>query len=616
MCGIAGVYYFNPQEAERFRSHEQVLKALVHRGPDHSQHGSFASAELYHSRLMILDLSEAGHQPMQDERKEKALVFNGEIFNYRELTAANMPLRSESDAEVLLHMLGAKGPSALPSLNGFFAFAYLDQPRNELLLGRDRLGIKPLYYLQQEQKLYFASELRALLVMAGPQELNPEQVYTYFRLNYCAGEERIFKHVKQLPPGHYLRAGAAGLEVTPWYKYSPVPSNGDLSGILEDAVRLRLHADVPVGSFLSGGLDSSIISAIAAKQQPGLKTFSIGFKDHPFLDESPYAERMARFIGSDHHALRLKEEDFLSRIEDFLARVDEPFADSSAFNLFLLSEYSRKHVKAVLSGDGADELFKGYHKHKALVWSRHPLLKFGGNLLASATSAWPVSREASLANRIRQVRKFAELSGMSSTEKIEHLASIRSHAECHRLLKAFQDRPTCFTDLFKAKGSFSALADEERFDLQVVLAEDMLVKTDRYSMCHGLELRNPFLDYRLVEHALHLEQGEKISVYKQKIALRKHFAHLLPNEILKRGKKGFELPLLSWLRGALKSKLEQDWLNAERIQDEGHLDAKEVQALKQQLFSRQPGDSAAKVWALIIFEQWYRAYKPFIRNHA
>lgn len=616
MCGIAGVFYCSPQETKRFIPHKEVLKALAHRGPDHSQHLSFSNAELYHSRLMILDLSETGHQPMQDEGKEKALVFNGEIFNYRELVEPSMPLRSGSDAEVLLYRLAQNGSSALASLNGFFAFAFLDQTRHELLLGRDRLGVKPLYYLQQDRKLYFASELRALLAMAGPQELNMEQVYTYFRLNYCAGEERIFKGVKQLPPGHYLKADASGIKVHSWYKFTPGPPQGELGGILEDAVRLRLHADVPVGSFLSGGLDSSIVSAIAAKQQPGLKTFSIGFKDHPFLDESPFAERMARAIGSDHHALLLKEEDFLTRIDEFLGRVDEPFADSSAVNLFLLSEYSRKHVKAALSGDGADELFKGYHKHKALVWSRHPILKFSGTLLASATSSWPVSRESSVGNRIRQLRKFAELSGMSDTEKIEHLASIRRHAECSNLLRAYRERPASFTDLFQPKGSFAKLTNEERFDLQVVLAEDMLVKTDRFSMCHGLELRNPFLDYRLVEHALNLEQSQKISLYKQKIALRRHFAHLLPTEILTRRKKGFELPLLSWLRGALKSRLEQDWLNEERIRDEGRFDAAEVRALKQQLFSRQPSDAAAKAWALIVFEQWYRSFQPFIRDHA
>lgn len=615
MCGIAGVFYLSRQGTSRFQAHHEVLAELKHRGPDHSRHHAYPSADLYHSRLMILDLTEAGHQPMHDEQADSALVFNGEIFNYRELIRDDMHLHSTGDAEVLLNLIKKEGTNSLQKLNGFFAFAYLNNTQHELLLVRDRLGVKPLYYLQDQNRLYFASELRALLRMAGKQELNHEQLYTYFRLNYCAGEERIFKNVRQLAPGHYLKAGDSGVEVAPWYSFSSSKSSRLLPEILEDAVKLRLQADVPVGSFLSGGLDSSIISAIAAKQHTGIHTFSIGFKSHAYLDESKEAEAVATHIGSEHHSLMLSDDDFINRISEFMHRMDEPFADSSAFNLFLLSEFSRKHVKVALSGDGADELFKGYLKHKALLWSRKPFLSLSGSILAKASSALPSSRENKSGNRSRQLKKFAELRGLTENERIEILASIRNHEECIALLKQ-NSKPDAFRLLFNSRGGFSKVPDEDRFDLQVVLAEDMLVKTDRFSMCHGLELRNPFLDYRLVEHALNLELSEKINLRKQKIALRKHFAHLLPAETLKRGKKGFELPLLSWLRGALRGQLENSWLNEDRIRDEGLLDVKEVIRLKHQLFSSDPADSAAKIWAIIVFEQWLQNFQPYIRKNA
>lgn len=615
MCGIAGIFYFDSQHKEALHQHSPVLQALKHRGPDFQKHNSYSCAELYHSRLSILDLSEASHQPFEDEHQQNALVFNGEIINYREIRDPGQKFNSSGDVEVLFHALKNEKEKILNRINGFFSIGFLDVNGQELLLARDRFGVKPLYYYQDDKKLVFASELKALLLITGPLELNSEQLYTYFRLNYCAGEERIFKGVCSLAPGTFLKASKRGIEIKSWYTPAQESNPAQLYSLLTDAVRLRLQADVPVGCFLSGGLDSSLISALAKKERNELKTFSIGFKEHRYLDESKYAEKVAQHIRSCHYSYQLQEDDFLNHIPEFLNSLDEPFADSSALNVFLLSKYSRKEVKVALSGDGADELFKGYLKHKALLYGQLSLVSSVSSALLPLLELLPASRESAFQNTIRKLKKFGHLKKLSESEQQKLLASISSHEECESLIKE-KITGQEFQKLFQLAGNYSKLAMDDWFDLNVVLAEDMLVKTDRFSMRHGLEIRNPFLDYRVVELALGLENKQKISFFQQKIILRKQLSHLLPSEIVNRPKKGFELPLKSWLCGQLKEKIENDWLREEKIIEEGLLNPTVVSNLKNQLFSSNPGDSAAKVWALIVFEHWLQHYKSFIKPHA
>lgn len=615
MCGIAGIFYFNSKHREALPQHHTVLEAIKHRGPDFQRHVSYPSADLYHSRLSILDLSAASHQPFEDSEKQHALVFNGEIFNYKSLSDSHLKLNSSGDVAVLFECLKKEKEKALSRLNGFFSIGFLNTAEHELLLARDRYGIKPLYYYKDENKLVFASELKALLCLTGPLELNSEQVYTYLRLNYCAGQERIFKGVYSLPPGTFLKAGKDGISSGSWYQVSEPSKTLNLPGLLSDAVKLRLQADVPVGCFLSGGLDSSLISALAKQEKPDLKTFSISFKEHSYLDESRYAELVSNHLKTTHHAYLLSEEDFLQELPDFLKSIDEPFADSSAFNLYLLSKHSRKEVKVALSGDGADELFKGYLKHKALLFSAHPLLRPISGSLNFIGSRLAGSRENAIQNKLRQVHKLKQLRSLNPLEKQEFLASISTHREAESII-ASGVSGKAFRQLFQNSGNYAAYPLEDWFDLKVVLAEDMLVKTDRFSMRHGLEIRNPFLDYRVVDFALHLNHRQKINFRQQKIILRKELGHLIPKEIVRRPKKGFELPLKSWLCGQLRGTLEKDWLNEEKIKHEGLLNAGAVASLKSRLFSSHPGDSAAKVWALIVFENWLNNYRSFIKPNA
>lgn len=616
MCGIAGIYYFNGRRAGTPANHEKILNLLRHRGPDNQTYKTFTDTTLYHSRLKIVDTSEASNQPFMDKQEKEALVFNGEIFNYKTIQIGLSQLHTSGDTEVLFELLRRDGKKCLDQLNGFFAFAYYNENENYLLLCRDRLGVKPIYYYRDDEKFVFASELKPLMALAGAQELNEEQVYSYFRLNYCAGQATIFKNVFKLLPGQLIEIKNKTLTIETWYHAPKTAAgnqkNNNIVALLDDAVKLRLHADVAVGTFLSGGLDSSIISALAKNHKPDLKTFSIGFEDASYFDETRYSEMVAKHIQSDHLVFKLKEDDFLANLDAFLAAIDEPFADSSAFNFYMLSKYTSKQVKVALSGDGADELFKGYNKHKALLMSEN----FSVRMFAAFASFVPIgntSRSGRFSNRLRQMKKFNALNQLPAAEKQKFLASISDNRDVNNLLKQ-KNQDHYFNSLFSKGESFRDFGIDDVFDLQTVLADDMLVKADRFSMQHGIEIRNPFLDYRLVELALNLPADQKISRTRQKIILKDSFKHLLPAEIFSRSKKGFELPLQKWLSGSLRAKLEKDWLNKEKLSNENILNIHQVELIKKQMFSDNHGDSAAKLWAVIIFESWLTNFKDYIKH--
>lgn len=614
MCGIAGILYFDNKTSKKFNNNQKILDLLKHRGPDNQSFKEFTNCTLFHSRLEILDTSGASNQPFLDNENKNCLVFNGEIFNYKEFQKAQNNLKTTGDVEVLFNLVRAEKENCLNKLNGFFAFAFYNNEANELLVARDRLGIKPLYFYKDEEKFAFASELKPLLELAGKQELNLNQVNTYFRLNYCAGNETIFKNIYRLLPGQLISVKNKTAAIKNWYT-APKKAGNTLPELLEDAVKLRLHADVPVGTFLSGGIDSSIISALAKKNKSDLHTFSIGFTEEDYFDETNYAELVAKHINSNHHTFKLSENDFLNNIHDFLNCVDEPFADSSAFNFYMLSKLTKQHVKVALSGDGADELFKGYNKHKALLMSNSNLNKFIAGSSSPLLALNKSSRQGTIANKTRQLKKFNQLVKLDPIEKQKFLASISTQTEIDNLLKQ-KPNTIYFDSLFKTNATYSNFELEDVFDLQTVLTDDMLVKADRFSMQHGIEIRNPFLDYRVVEFALNLTNKEKITKSAQKIILKKSFGNLLPQEIFKRNKKGFELPLHKWLSGEYCSEFESKLLNKEKIDAEGILNYNYIHNLKEQFHSNSPGDSAAKLWAVIVFESWLNNFKEYIKANA
>lgn len=498
MCGTAGIQFYNEKAGEQVVDTEKILGLLKHRGPDSNGSGTFGSTTLFHTRLVIVDKSEASNQPFTDSEKKSALVYNGEIFNYISLRVGISGLYTTGDTEVLFRLLQKEGAACLNKLNGFFSFAYYDEPKKTLFLARDRYGVKPLYYYSDDNKFAFASELKPLMELAGKQELNYNMVYTYFRLNYCAGNETMFKNVYRLLPGQCITIVNGKPLIETWYKAPKIKTEDNLFDLLDSAVKMRLNADVPLGTFLSGGLDSSIISALAIRHKPDLNTFSIGFDRESYFDETIYSEQVAKHIGSNHHVFKLKEDDFMDHINDFLSAIDEPFADSSAFNLYMLSKLTKQHVKVALSGDGADELFKGYYKHKALVLCGSERNKLFVRALSGVFSGKKSSRDGMINNKVRQFKKFEHLIQLPDIEKQKFLATISGHAECATLVNEGVSS-LYFDSLFKQSESFAEFALEDTFDMQTVLADDMLVKTDRFSMRHGLEVRNPFLDYRVDE---------------------------------------------------------------------------------------------------------------------
>lgn len=607
MCGIAGLYYLDASASKRFNNHSKILSLLKHRGPDNQDFTELRDSIFYHSRLSIIDTTSCSNQPFTDPSQKNMMVFNGEIFNYRELQP-----NAKGDVEVLFDLLVKENINCLDKLNGFFSFAFYDVEKNDLLLARDRFGVKPLYFYLDKGKLAFASELKPLLELIGPQEINHDQLYSYFRLNYCSGHETVFKNVYRLLPGHYVTIKNNEVDLVKWYQPKKSVTTESLNSLLDDSVRLRLNADVPVGSFLSGGMDSSIISALAVKHKRDLQTFSIGFKDESFFDESDFAELVAKHINSNHLTFKLSEDDFINNIDHFLESIDEPFADSSAFNFYMLSKFTREKVKVALSGDGADELFKGYYKHKAIFLKSDFKYRLLADVARPFLALNSSSRNSRIGNVKRRITKFKSIQNLNETETFQYLASISTDTEVNALLK--KSNPAYFETIFKlGKTQFNR---EDLLDLKIVLADDMLVKADRFSMQHGIEIRNPFLDYRIVEYALNLNKELKINSNKQKVILHKEFSHLLPKAIFERSKKGFELPLQKWLSTTLHRKVTDEWLNKEKIKDEGLLNFAAVEKLNEELCSDNPGDSAAKLWAIIIFENWLQNFKEYIKPNA
>lgn len=614
MCGIAGIYSFSDKLVLNNNEIKNVIDALKHRGPDFQNYYSFNKCTLFHARLSILDLSSNSHQPFLNAGKTSGLVYNGEIFNYSQLSENIKSLTTTGDVEILFKLFEKENTECLNKLNGFFAFAFYDSVNNELTVVRDRFGVKPLYYYCDDAKFAFASELKPLMNLTGKQPLNQNALNTYLRLNYISGNETIFKNIYRLLPGQYICVKNNKAEIKTWYNIPEKKNKENIQTLLTEAVKIRLHADVPLGSFLSGGIDSSLISALAKQHHNNIHTFSIGFADEPYFDETRYAEMVARHINSNHHVFKLKNTDFLNHIHPFLNCIDEPFADSSALNVYILSKYTKEHVKVALSGDGADELFMGYNKHRAEFLSNQFLFKNVVPALNPVLNLVSGSRNSAFSNKLRQLKRFSEAVKLNPKERYISWACMSSQTETENLLK--NKTPNSFYTVFEDAFSQKLFNPVNYADLKIVLADDMLVKADRMSMQHGLEIRSPFLDYNIVEMAINLPLHQKINANWQKVILRNNFKELLPEEVFTRPKKGFELPLWKWLKTELKTEIENNWLNKTVIDEQNIFNYTAIHELKQKLYSNNPGDAPGQIWALIVFQNWHSNFKQFIQPNA
>lgn len=634
MCGITGIFAFNLVGKMNMIHLANATRALEKRGPDFQDiyHDQFVG--LGHRRLSIIDTSAAANQPMWDETNRYTIVYNGEIFNYRELRKQlqnrGVTFFSQSDTEVLLKLYIHERENFLNKLNGFFAFCIYDKQEQTFFLARDRYGVKPLLYLYDEDKFLFASEMKAILEYGIEKKLDFTALYTYLQLNYIPAPDTIFQQVKKLNPGHYLKIERGKFLINNYYT---IPYNQEqarqnsigfdeakntFKNLLEASVQRRLVADVPLGAFLSGGIDSSVITGLARKHKPDLHTFSIGFKDEKFFDETSYAKLVSKHFNTKHTVFSLTNADLYEHVYSILDYTDEPFADSSAINVYILSKETRKHATVALSGDGADELLGGYNKHAAFLRGLHPGWK--ENLIPKFDWLWqrlPQSRNNVLTNRFRQLARFS--SGLKNSMELRYWlwASLASDKEAlallhpdqrHHILSDEDQFTTIRGTWLKHLHSRSDMNDILLTDMELVLPNDMLTKVDLMSMANSLEVRTPFLDYELVNFVFSLPADFKINSHIRKRILQDAFKDFLPEKLYNRPKKGFEVPLLKWLRREMKSLITDDLLENRLIEEQGIFNVVEVQKLKKQLFSSNPGDVHARIWGLVVFQWWWKKY--------
>lgn len=615
MCGIAGLVSPGGQtvDASLLR---RMTDALSHRGPDGEGLHVAPGVGLGHRRLSIIDL-QGGGQPIFNEDQTLAIVFNGEVYNYRELTSELTQLghafRTLSDTEAIVHAYEAWGPACLDRFIGMFAIALWDAPRRELFLARDRFGKKPLYYRMEDGRLAFASELKALMRDdAFPPKLDLHALDGYLTFGYTPGDRCIVAGVEKLAPGHWLRWRDGQIETrcywSPNFTPDPRPSEREwqerLEATLRDAVRLRLRSDVPLGVFLSGGVDSSAITALACEELgAATKTYSIGFREREH-DELPYARQVAEHFKSDHHELIVDDRD-IGVLEEIAYHLDEPFADPSALPTYYVCREARKHVTVVLSGDGGDELFAGYARYgAALSYARADLAPaplrraVGGVALAlTPTQVWG----RGLIERLSLNGAGRYLSQMAAFSHSERRA-LWGAGRCD-LAGAGLER---FSPWFDRYGRDDLLAALQGSDQANYLPDDILVKVDRMAMRHSLEARCPLLDHRVAELANAMPAKFKRRGRHGKLILKRMLARRLPAAILERRKRGFGIPIRKWFRSSLQD-YARDWLlgPSARI-----VDVLERDAIGRLIEAHASGmrDFSRRIWTLLMLEHWRRRY--------
>jgi asparagine synthase (glutamine-hydrolysing) len=571
MCGICGVVApsGSPIDAGGVRL---MLDALTHRGPD--AWGVFQAPGVVAGirRLRVIDLA-TGDQPIANEDGSVEVVFNGEIYNHpalrRELASRGHRFRTRSDTEVLVHLWEERGPEMVHALDGMFAFCLVDRGRGETFIARDALGVKPLFLREVAEGLVFASEIAALLGYPAPAPtVDPVRLVDLVTLQYVPGERTVFREVRKLLPGHALHVKDGVIATRRWFAFPPVGFHEDVSvddlaarmrGLLEDAVRAQAVADVPLGIFLSGGLDSTGLAALLARTAPGrVRSFSVGFDGDAAHDDRRYAELAARAIGTEHHELLVSADEVASLLPEVIAHLEEPVLDPALLPTWLLSRFAREEVTVALSGEGADELFGGYRRHlfqKRLGWMR------------------AVPGLAPMARLSRSLGVLPHRVGQA-LEAIGTRDPVRNHLEWSQtiarslvgtlfdddVIEAYEsDAEAAFAPYFEHDAD--ALSSRLRADLSEWLPHNLLAKVDRASMAHSLEARVPYLALPVVRFVTALPDELKIQGGETKFLLRKALGDLIPAEIVARPKQGFDLPLGAWIRGPLRD------LAAERLEE-------------------------------------------------
>ena len=623
MCGIAGFVEsssvadpFGPDDSRDLI--HRMCDVIRHRGPDDEGVLVSDGVALGMRRLSIIDLS-TGHQPIHNEDKTVWIVFNGEIYNFRELRreleAAGHRFYTSTDTEAIVHAYEEWGTAAMGRLRGMFGLAIWDTRARRLLVARDRIGIKPLHYAAVGGRLYFGSEIKSLLCAPDlPRDLDVDALDHYLSFLYTPRDGSIFQSVRKLPPGHLLTWADGRLRVE---RYWQLPADETFEGsetdasvalfdVLTDAVRSHLVSDVPLGAFLSGGVDSSLVVGLMAQTSGArVKTFSIGF-DEPAFDELEHARRVANHFGTDHHEFVVKP-DAISILDRLVAHFDEPFADSSAIPTWYVSEMARRHVTVVLSGDGGDELFGGYDRYVP-----HPRVvafdRYGSGPLrrVAATAALALPHGSRGKDFLRHVGR---------DNRGRYLDTIRFFSADDKpalLSNDLQNRlqqPDPEARLARHFVRFAPLpwaSQMMRFDAETYLPGDVLTKVDRMSMAHSLESRVPLLDNDVIAFASRLPAAFKIKDGRRKHVLKEVAARLLPRDLVDRRKQGFGVPLGVWFRGNLRELFADTLLSAASL-GRGYFQSAFVRRLvDDHLAGRR--DHTLRLWQLVVFERWHQQY--------
>lgn len=601
MCGIAG---FN------FNSHEQIRRMtglLSHRGPDDEGLYCDDLVSLGHRRLSILDISPRGHQPMSFEGLQ--IVYNGEVYNFQdlrqELEAAGYQFHSGTDTEVILLAYHRWGPDCVNRFNGMWAFCIYDPRKKTLFLSRDRFGVKPLYYYFDGGRFIFASELKAIRALVPDLRINVTAVNYFFYQKYIGSDITIFENCRKLRPSENLVFDLEKKQVHTSYYFNladHVEQNrsrdlnerlGEVEGLLTDAVTRRLVADVPVGSFLSGGVDSSVISAVIARRRQDFQTFSIGFEDESY-DEVPFSKKAAAHIHTRHHVEYLNIDEPL--IERVIGHMDEPLGDASILPTALLSQMTRRHVTVCLSGDAGDEVFAGYDSYLA-----HALARFTPigliRLMRPMVNLLPPS-EKKLSLSFKMQKFVDDYHPNPARRHLDWMAAFTDPDRGKLLGSSFVPAPDFIGPL--GTGDLTGL---QLNDFQRYLPEDILKKVDTASMMYSLEVRTPFLDYRLVPLVLSLPDAYKIRYFRTKRLLKQIAAPMLPAEIVHRKKRGFTVPVSTWLR---KSSLIRQCIADKEFYGHGLVSYDSASRLLAEHTNKQK-DHARKLWLIFVFNYWYHA---------
>ena len=632
MCGIFGQIGSSPAE-------EKCGSELRHRGPDDGGLKYFSLANgatwvsLQHRRLSIIDLSSAGHQPMCNEDESIWITFNGEIYNFRELRAelvsAGHIFRSHTDTEVIIHGYEEWGHDVVKRLRGMFAFAVWDHSRRRLFLATDHLGKKPFFYSYDGRKFVFASEIKAILKAGVPAELDPVALHDYLTYLYFPYPATAFKHVRKMPPGsamEMLVSPEGDLRRHEWKYWDAAETAGtplhmsdddmvDLAReLMEESVKLRMVSDVPLGLFLSGGLDSSAITAFASRNSADqVKTFTIGFENSKFYDEQPAAKLVAEKFNTEHHILQA-DEACASYMTNVVRHFDEPFGNPTAILEYIITKQMRKHVTVAISGDGGDELFGGYVRYAGAALARRyrQLPQFITKGLVSRLSSF-MHDATDGRHGFRRVREFAQSAWQAEENMYIDWVGYFSQSEKQDLYTpdfaasvAGRDSGDFLRQFFRRGAKLEPMSRLGYVDAASFLCCNCLEYADRMSMANSLEVRAPFTDYRLLEFAMQVPQRMKVRNMTTKWITREAMREILPREVLTKKKMGFNPPLPQWINGELKPVI-KEFLSPAVLERRGIFRPDAVQKLLRD-HEQNRRDNALKIWALLMIEVWQRMY--------